>query len=122
LDEAPLPPSPDVDALVSPFDAEADAPPSPPEPPEPPESLLELLDEPSGEPLAALAAAAAAFVEDEPPRSFLAQPEPLKWIAGVENSLRIVPDAPHDGQNPGPGSLMPSRMSARWSQAVQMYS
>jgi hypothetical protein len=56
------------------------------------------------------------------PRSFLAQPEPLKWIVGGANSLRIVPSRPHDGQKLGPGSLIPWRMSARWSQAVQTYS
>ncbi len=54
-----------------------------------------------------------------PPRSFFAQPDPLKWIVGAENCLRIVPSAPHDGQKWGPGSLIPWRMSARWSQAVQ---
>jgi hypothetical protein len=32
------------------------------------------------------------------PRSFFAQPVPLKWIVGAENCLRIVPSAPHDGQ------------------------
>jgi hypothetical protein len=50
---------------------------------------------------------------DEPPRSFLAQPEPLKWMVGGANRLRSVPSAPHDGQNFGPGSLIPWRMSAR---------
>ena len=64
----------------------------------------------------------AARVAFELPRSFLAQPEPLKWIVGAVNSLRIVPSLPHDRQKFGPGSLIPWRMSARWSQAVQMYS
>jgi hypothetical protein len=63
---------------------------------------------------------AAALVLLAPPRSFLAQPEPLKWIDGAENRLRIVPSRPQAGQNLGPGSLIPWRMSARWSQAVQM--
>ena len=58
----------------------------------------------------------------ELPRSFFAQPEPLKWIVGGANSLRIVPSRPHDRQKFGPGSLIPWRMSARWSQAVQTYS
>jgi len=58
----------------------------------------------------------------EAPRSFFAQPDPLKWMVGGANSLRIVPSAPHDRQKFGPGSLIPWRMSARWSQAVQMYS
>jgi hypothetical protein len=56
------------------------------------------------------------------PRSFLAQPDPLKWIVGGANSLRIVPSSPQDGQNSGPGSFRPWRMSVRWSQAVQAYS
>jgi hypothetical protein len=54
-----------------------------------------------------------------PPRSFFAQPVPLKWMAGAANCLRIVPSAPHEGQKRGPGSLIPWRMSARWSQAEQ---
>jgi hypothetical protein len=58
----------------------------------------------------------------ELPRSFLAQPDPLKWIVGGANSLRIVPSSPHEGQNSGPGSFRPWRMSVRWSQAVQAYS
>jgi hypothetical protein len=48
-----------------------------------------------------------------PPRSFFAQPEPLKWIVGGANSLRIVPAWPHEGQNWGPGSFRPWRMSVR---------
>jgi hypothetical protein len=62
---------------------------------------------------------AAALVLEELPRSFFAQPDPLKWIAGAANCLRMDPSAPHDGQKFGPGSLIPWRMSARWSQAVQ---
>jgi hypothetical protein len=58
----------------------------------------------------------------DPPRSFFAHPDPLKWIVGGANSFRIVPSLPHDGQNCGPGSLRPWRMSVRWSQAVQAYS
>jgi hypothetical protein len=65
---------------------------------------------------------AAALDALELPRSFFAQPEPLKWIVGGANSLRIVPSSPHDGQNRGPGSFRPWRMSVRWSQAVQAYS
>jgi hypothetical protein len=40
-------------------------------------------------------------------RSTFAQPEPLNTIAGVERAFRIVPSAPHSGQNLGPGSLIP---------------
>jgi hypothetical protein len=51
-----------------------------------------------------LAASLAADLADalvlapEPPRSFFAQPVPLKWMAGAANCLRIVASAPHDGQ------------------------
>ena len=67
------------------------------------------------EPLAALAAF-------DVPRSFFAQPDPRKWIVGGANNLRIVPSLPQDGQNVGPGSFKPCRMSVRWSQEVQAYS
>ena len=42
---------------------------------------------------------------DEVParRSFFAQPEPLKWIAGAANALRTGP-LPHSGQLVGPSS------------------
>jgi hypothetical protein len=40
-------------------------------------------------------------------RSTLAQPEPLKTMDGADIALRIVPSAPHSGQNRGPASLMP---------------
>jgi hypothetical protein len=61
----------------------------------------------------AAALADALVLAPEPPRSFLAQPVPLKWTAGAANCLRIVASAPHEGQNLGPGSLIPWRMSAR---------
>ena len=53
---------------------EADGPPSP----EPPSVELEALPDFLPAPLV-----------DE--RSFFAQPEPLKWMAGVTSALRIVP-------------------------------
>ena len=40
-------------------------------------------------------------------RSFLAQPEPLKWIAGETIALRSVPSKPQLGQKFGAGSLIP---------------
>ena len=45
-------------------------------------------------------------LELELERSFLAHPEPLKWIAGGANALVIVPSAPQLGQNLGPPSWM----------------
>jgi hypothetical protein len=50
-------------------------------------------------------------------RSFLAQPEPLKTIAGVDNSLRI--SAPQRGHFCGPDSLTPCITSVMWP-LVQM--
>jgi hypothetical protein len=46
------------------------------------------------------AALAAAFVDDAAPRSFFAQPEPLKWIAGITSALRML--APQTGHASGP--------------------
>jgi hypothetical protein len=59
--------------------------------------------------LSALAAADRASL-----KSFFANPLPLKTIAGVENSLRMVP--PHRSQAVGPGSFMPWRTSTLWPQ------
>ena len=100
-----------------------------PDEPEPPESEDDE-PEPDEAPLSPDAAAPSPDdfeLEDdrealELPRSFFAQPDPLKWIVGGANSLRIVPSSPHDGQKSGPGSFRPWRMSVRWSQAVQAYS
>jgi hypothetical protein len=51
-------------------------------------------------------------------RSFLAQPEPLKWIAGGANAFRIGP-APHSGHADGPSSWTPWMTSNRRPQAAQ---
>jgi hypothetical protein len=105
---------PEPDPEPSPDDDDEDEEPDPsePDPSEP--------DEP--DPSAPFEPADALVPGLEPPRSFFAHPEPLKWMVGGANSLRIVPSLPHDGQNCGPGSLRPWRMSVRWSQAVQAYS
>jgi hypothetical protein len=106
-DEPEEPDAPDFDPLDSPDpEPPSDDPFDPPSLPESPD----------------LAPAAAARVALALPRSFLAQPEPLKWIVGAANCLRRVPSRPHDGQNCGAGSLIPWRMSERWPQAVQRYS
>ncbi len=52
-------------------------------------------------------------------RSFFAQPEPLKWIAGVVKPFDMVPSAPHSGQKVGPWSLIPWTISVRWPHAEQ---
>jgi len=68
-----------------------------------PPSLLEPVESPEEEALAP-------DFDREPlelERSFLAQPEPLKWTAGVANDFRSVPSAPQTGQKRGPGASMP---------------
>lgn len=52
-------------------------------------------------------------------RSFFAQPEPLKWIAGVTSALRIVASLPQLGQKRGPASLIPWITSTRCWQPEQ---
>lgn len=42
--------------------------------------------------------AEALVLAPDPPRSFFAQPVPLKWMAGAANCLRMVASAPQDGQ------------------------
>jgi hypothetical protein len=107
-DPEPEEPEPEPD------DPEPDQPDEPdsdvPEPPDDPASVPPLVPAPSPSLtpfVSPAAAAAAARVAVELPRSFFAQPEPLKWIAGVVNCLRNVPPAPQDGQNCGAGSLIP---------------
>ena len=51
-------------------------------------------------------------------RSFLAQPDPLKWIAGGANAFRTGPD-PHSGHCSGDGSLRPWITSNRRPHAAQ---
>ena len=124
--EAPLPELAEPDEPESPDDLEAPDEPESPDEPEEPESVPES-DEaalsPDDEPPSADDFALADDLEPlELPRSFLAQPDPLKWIVGGANSLRIVPASPHEGQKSGPGSFSPWRMSVRWSHAVQAYS
>jgi hypothetical protein len=74
------------------------------------------------------AAALSSFFDDEDEddrpdaaldRSFLAQPEPLKWIVGGANAFVIVPSAPQLGQNLGPLSWIPWTTSVRWPQLLQ---
>jgi hypothetical protein len=52
-------------------------------------------------------------------RSFLAQPEPLKWIAGVAKARRIVPVWPQLGHTSGPEALIPWITSTRCLQFEQ---
>lgn len=65
---------------------------------------------------AALAFVLTPLVDD---RSFLAQPEPLKWTVGVDMAFFIEPSAPQEGQNLGPASLMPWITSVRCRQFEQ---
>jgi hypothetical protein len=64
-------------------------------------------------------AAAFVFVPLPLERSFFAQPEPLKWTAGVTQALRSVPSAPHAGQNRGAGASIPWMNSVRVAQFEQ---
>ena len=82
---------------------------------------VEVDEPPSPEPLSVeleeLPDFLAAPLVDE--RSFFAQPEPLKWIAGVTSALRIVPSWPQLGQKRGPASLIPWITSTRCAQLEQ---
>ena len=51
-------------------------------------------------------------------RSFFAQPEPLKWIAGVAKAFLIGPP-PHSGHSVGSSAWTPRRISNRWPQFAQ---
>ena len=51
-------------------------------------------------------------------RSFLAQPDPLKWIVGAENALRTGPRW-QTGQVAGPSAKTPWITSKRWLQWAQ---
>jgi len=96
-DDVPADPEPDDESLDEPAPSEEAAPPDD-------ESLAD--ESPPSRPLLLPPASAAAFAfvaaEDAVERSFLAQPEPLKWMAGALKPLRIVPTAPQLGQVVGP--------------------
>jgi hypothetical protein len=51
------------------------------------------------------------------PRSFFAQPDPLKWTAGAAIDLRIAPS--HTGHCDGPWPWTPWTTSIAWPQAEQ---
>jgi hypothetical protein len=106
-----------------------DDPDEPDEPDKPPESE----DAPSDFPAAVEAAEseAAPLVSLESPveafdfdalavdRSFLAQPEPLKWTEGATIAFRSVSSAPQAGQNRGCGASIPWMNSVRVEQLEQ---
>ena len=121
--EAPLEP------VFEPDEPEPDEPePEEPEPDEPEPDEEPVPDAPEPAPLAspdppsveldAPAAFVRALLADD--RSFFAQPDPLKWIAGVTSALRIEPSVPQLGQKRGPGSLIPWITSTRCVQLEQM--
>ena len=80
--------------------------------PDEPARSLELApsDPPSVEPAPSFERALARALE---PRSFFAQPLPLKWTDGAENTFVIVPSAPHSGQKRGPSAVIPWTTSVR---------
>jgi hypothetical protein len=103
------PPLSDVDPPLSDVDpplSDVDPPLSDVAPPSLDPSPLEPPDEPAPAPVFAAR------------RSFLAQPEPLKWTAGAAMALRTGP-FPHNGQLPGGSSWSPWITSKRRPQAAQ---
>jgi hypothetical protein len=107
---------PDLPAAVSPDRADAESPEPPADSDEDgpsPDGLFDSVGSPARD---------AALLLAPELRSFLAQPDPLKTIAGGANPFRIVPSAPHSGQNRGPSSLIPWRMSVLCPHAVHAYS
>jgi hypothetical protein len=102
----PLPPGEAPSPELSPPEPSPPEP-SPPEPSPPEPSPPEPADDPEAAP--ALAAR----------RSFFAQPEPLKWMAGAANAFRTGP-LPQSGQLVGPSSCRPWITSKRRPQAAQM--
>jgi hypothetical protein len=77
-------------------------------------SELVALSDPPFEPLPTVAPSRAAF-RDAAPRSFFAQPLPLKWIVGGANALRTGP-LWQTGQCVGPGAFNPWMTSNRCPQ------
>jgi hypothetical protein len=91
----------------SPLDVDPDDPPSDPDPDDAP-SLFE--------PLSPLAFDTPGVAVAR--RSFFAQPDPLKWIAGAANAFLSGPP-PHSGQTVGSGEWTPRRTSDRRPQFAQ---
>jgi hypothetical protein len=116
------PPDPDEPAPFADDEAAPSAPAEPdppsldvePDPPSPVDESdrLSELDEPSS--VRTFEAAEPAVAR----RSFLAQPVPLKWRAGVENAFLTGPP-PQSGQCAGGSSCTPRRISNRWPQFAQ---
>jgi len=121
--ESELDPDPELESVAGVFfvsvepsldPASEDPPPLAPSPVERPSPV-----EPPPSPFDAPAPARARVLLLDDERSFFAQPDPLKWTAGVVSALRSVPSAPQFGQNFGPGSLMPWITSVRCRQVAQ---
>ena len=84
-----------------------------------PASPSEPLDAaPDPDPDSAPSFEAASFDRAALRRSFLAQPEPLKWTAGAATALRTGPD-PHKGQAAGGSAWTPWIASKRRPHAEQ---
>jgi hypothetical protein len=99
--EGSLEPSPDASAAPAPTPSDDD--PSPPDPSPPDPSPLVSAPAPTRVPAR---------------RSFLAQPDPLKWIVGAAIALRTGPD-PHKGQDAGGSAWTPWMTSNLRPQAAQ---
>lgn len=112
------PPSEDGDeALSDPFEdsLEAEAPSEALEPDSPDDPPS---DPPEPEPEPPSPAAFETPGVDVARRSFFAQPDPLKWIAGVAKAFFSGPP-PHNGHTVGSSEWTPRRTSDRWPQAAQ---
>ena len=122
IGQSPLEPL-EVDVVEGPDPPDPLASPEPPVPfvddPESPDVSLD--PEPELDPPAGASSLFELELFDDAParRSFFAQPEPLKWIAGAANALRTGP-LPHNGQLVGPSSCRPWMTSNRRPQAAQM--
>lgn len=83
-------------------------------------AAVSLLLEPSLEPLSAPVAAAVREAREavDACRSFLAQPDPLKWMVGGEKAFFTGP-LPHSGQAVGASSKTPWTASKRRAHAAQ---
>ncbi len=121
-DEDPEPDPPDAEEPDEPDDELDEPEPDEPEPDEPEPDDPSPDDEPPSFPPSDVDERDALVADEDDPRSFFAQPEPLKWIVGGANCLRSVPSAPHVGQNCGAASLIPWRMSVFVPQFEQTYS
>jgi hypothetical protein len=115
-DDSPADP-PDGSPADPPDDSRADRPDSPPGDPFVADDVGSVPAEPAGSAVDSVLPSLAAVDPALARRSFLAQPEPLKWTAGAAIALRTGPD-PHRGQAVGGSAWTPWMTSKRRPQAA----